>query len=73
MKFYKAALHIAVEKGYTEIVRLLLQGKYIDINVKDNIFINNVKSSYIFFLYDFMLIYEKDLLIMLMIHISKKC
>lgn len=39
MRFYftyfnKTALHIAIEKGYVEIIQLLLQCKSIDINYK---------------------------------------
>lgn len=33
----KTVLHLAVEKGNLEIIKLLLQNKSIDINVVDNI------------------------------------
>lgn len=32
--FQKAALHIAVEKGYIEIVKILIESKKIDVNAK---------------------------------------
>lgn len=33
--FYKTPLHLAVEKGYPEIIKLLLENKRIDIHSKD--------------------------------------
>ena len=37
--FYKTALNVAIEKNYSEIVRLLLTNDNIDVNIK-NIIIN---------------------------------
>lgn len=34
--FYKTCLHFAVEKGYLEIIKLLLKSNGININVKDD-------------------------------------
>ena len=34
--FYKTPLHLAVEKGYLEIIKLLLKNKDININVDDD-------------------------------------
>lgn len=45
--FYKTALHIAVAKANTPIIKLLLSKPEININVKDEIFILFFQSSFI--------------------------
>lgn len=41
IKFYWAALHIAVEKENIEIIKLLLVQPNVDMNIKNGIFIIN--------------------------------
>ena len=36
LSFYKTPLHFAVEKGYFEIIKLLLTNKKIDIQIEDD-------------------------------------
>ena len=47
MNFHKTALHIAVEKNYSYIVKLLLECENIDINIK------SILKNWVFFSFHF--------------------
>ena len=62
--FYYKALHLAVKYENTDIIKVLLSSKNIDVNVKDGIQFE-YKSNYKLFVNDFFYIsYVKVLLIM---------
>ena len=57
--FQKTALHIAVEKGYIEIVKILIESKKIDVNAKcvfEHFFIKFFWKKYEWNLYPFKII-----------------